>query len=354
MQISKHFRIGTLFVIFCSSPAFAVNLLAKYRVPDQTENAEKPYFLLDSYSSMNRDSYSQDEINEFADQRCKKGGYTRGVQKAKALPITFQPGDKVVDIIHFAPPFAPISPWKPSIFVFTVLECYDNEAEQECKITRTNQDIVLQYEKMKSELQPVANPVSGYPPPLFNVVSKRYYRYNDFILARQLNRNNEAGPQNGPEIQANSKTEIKNGLLIDPSGQKVQDGSHLFILNKHGIPYLSKAMHHSYVLKSKPGKPSYGIGKDVAFAGYVETKDGKIVSINNFSGHYRPTIDQLYVTVNYLNHQGILSPDVQVEGRQPAQGSSNSYDDPHLQTNDVSIDLKKILSFDVKKILSHY
>jgi hypothetical protein len=72
---------------------------------------------------------------------------------------------------------------------------------------------------------------------------------------------------------------------------------------------IAQGMHHSYILKSKPGAKNYGIGKDVSCAGHIKIKNGKIIDINNTSGHYRPSTDQFIVFLKHLKLKGILSSD---------------------------------------------
>jgi len=75
--------------------------------------------------------------------------------------------------------------------------------------------------------------------------------------------------------------------------------------------------HHTYFLKSKPGKIGYGIGKNVACAGMLQAKNGKIVFIDNSSGHYLPIEDQLKVAVQFLSKKGVLDKNIKISVREP-------------------------------------
>ncbi|NUM59867.1 MAG: hypothetical protein HUU56_14605 [Bdellovibrionaceae bacterium] len=53
-------------------------------------------------------------------------------------------------------------------------------------------------------------------------------------------------------------------------------------------------------------------GEDVIFAGNVKFRAGKIISIDNSSGHYIPNEIHFFNALNYLNSLGVLSEKVQI------------------------------------------
>jgi hypothetical protein len=55
-----------------------------------------------------------------------------------------------------------------------------------------------------------------------------------------------------------------------------------------------------------PHHSSVSQGKDVASAGHVDTKDGKVTRIDNSSGHYRPAFENLLQAVEHLLKTGAM------------------------------------------------
>ncbi len=56
-----------------------------------------------------------------------------------------------------------------------------------------------------------------------------------------------------------------------------------------------------------------GFGKSLLCAGHVDiSKEGKIIRINNGSGHYRPNETHLRNVARYLSSQNLLAPDCQI------------------------------------------
>lgn len=105
------------------------------------------------------------------------------------------------------------------------------------------------------------------------------------------------------------KLAIKNGKLYDAQGKPFNtmrattwagEAKAIYIMDEQGNIYASKyqevfKFHHS----------SLASGQSVAGAGEMEVEDGILRSINNRSGHYRPSPEFLDQTVDELHRQGL-------------------------------------------------
>lgn len=146
----------------------------------------------------------------------------------------------------------------------------------------------------------------------------RFYQKNGFVLCEQRSLNDEKDfPGNDAKVQSETRTTIKDGFIYDTQNNLLdttKDGTFIYAMNHNGTLYTASNMgtHHSYFLKSKPEKPFYGIGRNVACAGMLQAKNGKITAIDNESGHYQPIRDQLVLAVQFLAKQGVLDPNVKI------------------------------------------
>jgi filamentous hemagglutinin family protein len=101
------------------------------------------------------------------------------------------------------------------------------------------------------------------------------------------------------------EVEVKNGLIVEKvSGELFDTGSNkegaIFVMDGQGRIYAtteqrSAYFHHSSLLGGEP----------VAMAGHMFVQDGKLVHINNQSGHYKPDLGQLKQMRGYLAEQGV-------------------------------------------------
>ena len=66
----------------------------------------------------------------------------------------------------------------------------------------------------------------------------------------------------------------------------------------------------------------------------MEIKDGKIIKINNSSGHYQPNADQLNLAAHYLFGKGVLTLDAQI----------SNYSNTFTSDNIIDLDINEILS----------
>jgi hypothetical protein len=167
-------------------------------------------------------------------------------------------------------------------------------------------------------------------------VHQRFYQSQGFIMSEQLEFSDESESLGYAEATEEKTRMIPaEGLLRDAKGELVNFDYAIFVLNAeghlfsgHNIP----GVHHSYLYKEG------GFGKDVAMAGDLSVKNGKITYISNTSGHYQPNRDQLVLALHYLHKLGVLDPAVTInvagEFLQPT--------------------LAQILSLDTQAILDRY
>lgn len=153
----------------------------------------------------------------------------------------------------------------------------------------------------------------------------------DFILT-SADYPKELMDHNTPDIKEKSKTYFKDGKIYSSFSDEVinvkdirENGNYnaIYVLSKNGELYVnfnnSNTGHHNYFLKGKPGDDLYCYGKPVACAGHIEINNGKITKIDNSSGHYKPTEEQLLVAAHYFKKQGVLSDYVQLYNNENKQ-----------------------------------
>ncbi|KTD02837.1 hypothetical protein [Legionella feeleii] len=82
------------------------------------------------------------------------------------------------------------------------------------------------------------------------------------------------------------------GKFVNKKGELL-DGRYIFIVNKDkqiiGLP-ANPRLHHSFLAN----------GKRVRGSGYMVFENGSLKSIDNDSGHYKPSIKQMYELLSYL------------------------------------------------------
>lgn len=96
------------------------------------------------------------------------------------------------------------------------------------------------------------------------------------------------------------------GSSIGVAGFAMTLNRDLFIHGGHSIRSRDNAAFSFY-------HSSYVSGEDVLCTGCITTKNGKLVYINNWSGHYRPPPAQLQIVLESLQVQGVDISDVVVE-----------------------------------------
>lgn len=158
------------------------------------------------------------------------------------------------------------------------------------------------------------------------VINNRFFRHGEFLLSRQTDEELELEDErNTPEMKSLCSTSISDGRVYD-AFNRLADNFHNhdsinddyrdfnYVVSKNGTLFIMDAENgcHSYILKSKPEDPYYGIGKPVACAGKMSFSQGKITSINIDSGHYWPFEDQLVLVTHHLFKKGIFANDAKV------------------------------------------
>lgn len=142
------------------------------------------------------------------------------------------------------------------------------------------------------------------------------FKYNDFLLTTQESGDESSHPGNHSLLKDNSKTYFQEGRVHFCSSKQIAStgGRFLYVVDKNGTLYTHSqsseqgAIHHSYFLKGKIGGNLYGYGRAIASGGYLQiNQEGKIIEIDNGSGHYCPSLKQLLIVSKYLKGQGVLS-----------------------------------------------
>ncbi|VVO91571.1 hypothetical protein [Pseudomonas fluorescens] len=105
---------------------------------------------------------------------------------------------------------------------------------------------------------------------------------------------------------ANSRSftpKIENNKLLDCNGEEINKKIYIYVLTPNHELKIAKdidgfgSYHHSYMNSGLP----------IICAGEVAVDHGKIIGINNFSGHYRPSEDSLSTCIDILNTKAIIS-----------------------------------------------
>ncbi len=110
---------------------------------------------------------------------------------------------------------------------------------------------------------------------------------------------------------------VKDGLLYDASGKLFDttasatargQGKAIFVMDENGRIFASTyqkvgQFHHSSFLAGKP----------VAAAGEIIVKNGKVIALNNQSGHYRPTAEVVMQFLKELQRRGVKTGGVRVD-----------------------------------------
>lgn len=203
------------------------------------------------------------------------------------------------------------------------------------------------------------NNINDFKKLFFELQVPHIFKHDNFLVTSQRNawKDESNHFSNNKNIQEQTKTYFKDGQIFFQYNNKLVgnptndsdnlEQASLYALSKDGTLYISNdiTIYHSFFLKSKPEKPFYGMGKPIVCGGHLLLKDGKIININNGSGHYIPTNDQLKLAVHYLWEKGVLHNDVKVK-------LYTHQDEVNEVTKKLTIeDIKQI---DVNDILNNY
>jgi len=89
---------------------------------------------------------------------------------------------------------------------------------------------------------------------------------------------------------SNYQIQIKDNVIFSSQSSKLNDGRYLFVMDPQGNLFAADITTRNFK------HSSFTRGKEVAFAGTFQVDKGKLVHLNNESGHYLPTstfMDQL-------------------------------------------------------------
>lgn len=98
-----------------------------------------------------------------------------------------------------------------------------------------------------------------------------------------------------------------NGFSIKPFNTTRSLEESIFVMNTKGDFFIHPkaevgVIHHSSLLAGAP----------TMFAGQIQVVNGKILKIDNMSGHYKPNEQNILLGINYLRSRGVLSPDTEL------------------------------------------
>ncbi|APD50464.1 glycogen/starch synthase [Francisella hispaniensis] len=135
----------------------------------------------------------------------------------------------------------------------------------------------------------------------------------------------------------------KNSIIYNAENKKIVSeiggsGMFIWVLDIDGNFYIDTGKNgnklcHAFICKNKNQIP-----KPIVCAGDIKIESGKIVYIDNRSGHYKPTLDQFLLALKYLDKIGILNENVKIKE----------------ETYNLDITIEQIRNIDVNKIKSLY
>ncbi len=180
------------------------------------------------------------------------------------------------------------------------------------------------------------------------------YKFGDLVLGSQILIHDENNQRNTPDIKTKSKTFFQNGVIYTSNASNGLDANktvetnpeldYIYVVDKKGklfVNTVESVYNHHLFLKGKPEDPCFTYGKEAACGGHLKIKAGKIIEINNMSGHYQPIKDQMKLVAHYFYKQNILANDVVVMAREKAE---------EFETYTLS----DIANFNVGEILAQY
>ncbi|WP_232310106.1 MULTISPECIES: glycogen/starch synthase [Francisella] len=159
---------------------------------------------------------------------------------------------------------------------------------------------------------------------------------NDFLIAT-------ASIYDDVNVEDNYENIDKDSIIYNAKNEGIVskiDGSGTFIwvLDTYGNFYIDTNKHskktcHAFICKNKNQIP-----KPIACGGDIKIESGKIVYIDNRSGHYTPTLDQFLLALKYLDKIGILNENVKIKE----------------EIYNLDITIEQIRNMDVNKIKNLY
>ena len=110
----------------------------------------------------------------------------------------------------------------------------------------------------------------------------------------------------------------ENGILLNQEGQPLstaKDDSWIFVIDLQDNLYLHPDDRYikdgRYVSRDSKdakriGHPSFVNGGSVACAGGIKVRNGKIIYLDNASGHYQPQDRTMYLGITTLRTRGVI------------------------------------------------
>jgi hypothetical protein len=180
---------------------------------------------------------------------------------------------------------------------------------------------------------------NGYTQELLNIIQKEYnddqkiafaklcltegiklsFKSKGLVYTTHEYKSENISSENKENLQKQSETFYKSDnnnakIYYTHNNKIVPDGDdYLYIFHNDKL-YINDTpcVSHSYIVKGQKGQELYQIGRPVASGGHLDIKDGKIISIINDSGHYKPNAEQQKLMIyNLLNHD-VLHPNVKI------------------------------------------
>jgi hypothetical protein len=161
-------------------------------------------------------------------------------------------------------------------------------------------------EFLEKQVKEVLEDADGIiPEPAPEPFNKRHKIYGQFIICEQTQPADDGGyPGNLPDFKKRTRVEFNDdGLLYQNNSILDSSEQGLWALNPKGKmciffrdrhPDIPSQVHHTFFFKTS------GIGKPVACSGIIRVCKGKILSIDNDSGRYQPSVTQLLLAAKHL------------------------------------------------------
>lgn len=96
----------------------------------------------------------------------------------------------------------------------------------------------------------------------------------------------------------NAKLYVQNHLFVDKQGHPV-NLTGIYVMDKNGEFYAHKNTENIF-------HSSFLSGEPVAGAGTIFIQKGKVIRVDNSSGHYRPGPEHLQQTIKQLKSLGVM------------------------------------------------
>ncbi|MCW8400216.1 hypothetical protein OQJ26_15635 [Legionella sp. PATHC038] len=167
-----------------------------------------------------------------------------------------------------------------------------------------------------------------------------------------------------PQQRAEFNIEINNGLFhkegkIFDSSQSIAHQKPGFIAFTLNTNYELSVFEHKSGLLDEQGRillhSSMNAGAPVLAAGEVEIKNGKLISINTYSGHYRPSLYSVARFLEYLSNRDVDITETKVYlENEPNKGSGLKYQKGQygyeISATDIVHSVKKIMTSNLEYI----